>query len=147
MKILFVNAMGYGNIGDDTYPIIFKRYFEFDHDLYFMNSDVKPIPKDLDLIVFGGGGLISGIAIIAKSINPNIRIIGVEAELWPTMTDMVAGADIRGGGETLAEGIAVKKPGDLTMPVVRQLVDEILLVSEVMIEQAVGVLVDVLVAV
>lgn len=58
MKILFVNAMGYGNIGDDTYPIIFKRYFEFNHDLYFMNSDVKPIPKNLDLIVFGGGGLI-----------------------------------------------------------------------------------------
>ena len=99
---------------------------------------------DLDTLVvpIGGGGLISGIAIIAKSINPNIRIIGVEAELWPTMTDMVAGADIRGGGETLAEGIAVKKPGDLTMPVVRQLVDEILLVSEVMIEQAVGVLVE-----
>ena len=99
---------------------------------------------DLDTLVvpIGGGGLISGIAIIAKSINPNIRIVGVEAELWPTMTDMVAGADIRGGGETLAEGIAVKKPGDLTMPVVRDLVDEILLVSEVMIEQAVGVLVE-----
>lgn len=82
---------------------------------------------DLDTLVvpIGGGGLISGIAIIAKSINPNIRIVGVEAELWPTMTDMVAGADIRGGGETLAEGIAVKKPGDLTMPVVRDLVDEI----------------------
>ena len=99
---------------------------------------------ELDTLVvpIGGGGLISGIAIIAKSINPDIRIIGVEAELWPTMTDMVAGADIRGGGETLAEGIAVKKPGDLTMPVVRDLVDEILLVSEVMIEQAVGVLVE-----
>jgi threonine dehydratase len=99
---------------------------------------------DLDTLVvpIGGGGLISGIAIAARDINPDIRIIGVEAELWPTMTDMVAGADIRGGGETLAEGIAVKKPGALTMPVVRDLVDEILLVSEVMIEQAVGVLVE-----
>lgn len=58
MKILFVNAMGYGNIGDDTYPVVFKRYFEFDHDLYFMNSDVTPIPENLDLIVLGGGGLI-----------------------------------------------------------------------------------------
>jgi threonine dehydratase len=99
---------------------------------------------DLDTLVvpIGGGGLISGIAIIAKSINPDIRIIGVEAELWPTMTDMVAGASIRGGGETLAEGIAVKKPGDLTMPVVRDLVDDILLVNEVMIEQAIGLLVE-----
>ncbi len=99
---------------------------------------------DLDTLVvpIGGGGLISGIAIIAKSINPDIRIIGVEAELWPTMTDMVAGANIRGGGETLAEGIAVKKPGDLTMPVVRDLVDDILLVNEVMIEQAIGLLVE-----
>ena len=99
---------------------------------------------DLDTLVvpIGGGGLISGIAIITKSINPDIRIIGVEAELWPTMTDMVAGANIRGGGETLAEGIAVKKPGDLTMPVVRDLVDDILLVNEVMIEQAIGLLVE-----
>ena len=99
---------------------------------------------DLDTLVvpIGGGGLISGIAIAARDINPDIRIIGVEAELWPTMTDMVAGADIRGSGETLAEGIAVKKPGALTMPVVRDMVDEILLVSEVMIEQAVGVMVE-----
>lgn len=100
--------------------------------------------SELDTLVvpIGGGGLISGIAIAARDINPDIRIIGVEAELWPTMTDMVAGADIRGGGETLAEGIAVKKPGELTMPVVRDLVDEILLVNEVMIEQAVGILVE-----
>lgn len=99
---------------------------------------------DLDTLIVpvGGGGLISGIAIAARDINPDIRIIGVEAELWPTMTDMVAGDDIRGGGETLAEGIAVKKPGALTMPVVRDLVDEIVLVSEVIIEQAVGVMVE-----
>ncbi|MBL6782738.1 MAG: threonine ammonia-lyase [Alphaproteobacteria bacterium] len=94
------------------------------------------------IVPVGGGGLISGIAIAARDINPDIRIIGVEAELWPTMTDMVAGDDIRGGGETLAEGIAVKKPGALTMPVVRDLVDEIVLVSEVIIEQAVGVMVE-----
>lgn len=99
---------------------------------------------DLDTLIvpIGGGGLISGIAIAARDINPDIRIIGVEAELWPTMTDMVAGDDIRGGGETLAEGIAVKKPGALTMPVVRDLVDEIVLVNEVIIEHAVGVMVE-----
>lgn len=58
MRVLFVNAAGYGNIGDDTYPIIFKKYFSKQHDLFFMNSDIEPIPENLDLIVFGGGGLI-----------------------------------------------------------------------------------------
>ena len=57
MKILLVNAAGYGNIGDDTYSIVFQKYFS-EHELFFMNSDIEPIPEGLDLIVFGGGGLI-----------------------------------------------------------------------------------------
>ena len=99
---------------------------------------------ELDTLVvpIGGGGLIAGIATIAKDIKPDIRIIGVEAALWPTMTDMVAGTSNAKGGETLAEGIAVKRPGDLTKPVVADLVDEILLVEEDMIERAVGLLVE-----
>lgn len=58
MNILFVNAMGYGNIGDDTYPAIFKRHYKDNHKLFFMNSDEKPIPGNIDLLVMGGGGLI-----------------------------------------------------------------------------------------
>ena len=57
MKILIVNAMGYGNIGDDTYPIVFKKYLK-GHELHFANSDPTPIPDGLDLIILGGGGLI-----------------------------------------------------------------------------------------
>ena len=99
---------------------------------------------DLDTIVvpIGGGGLMAGIATIAKSINPDIRIIGVESALWPTMTQMIANTATAGSGETIAEGIAVKHPGDITKPIVEKLVDEILLVDEDMIERAVSLLVE-----
>ena len=97
---------------------------------------------DTLVVPIGGGGLIAGIATIAKDINPDIRIIGVEAGLWPTMTDMIAGTSTAAGGETLAEGIAVKHPGEITKPVVADLVDEILLVEEDMIEGAIGLLVE-----
>ena len=99
---------------------------------------------DLDMLVvpIGGGGLMAGIATIARSIKPDIRIIGVEAGLWPTMTQMIAGGETPTGGETIAEGIAVKYPGDLTKPVVEALVDEILLVDEDTIERAISTLVE-----
>ena len=60
---------------------------------------------DLDMLVvpIGGGGLMAGIATIARSIKPDIRIIGVEAGLWPTMTQMIAGGETPTGGETIAE--------------------------------------------
>lgn len=99
---------------------------------------------DLDMIIvpIGGGGLIAGIATIAKSINPKIKIIGVEAALWPSMTQMISGETPTAAGETLAEGIAVKHPGKITKPVVEALVDEILLVDESFIERAVSTLVE-----
>lgn len=99
---------------------------------------------DLDVIIvpIGGGGLIAGIATMAKSINPNIKIIGVEAALWPSMTHLISGSTAPFGGETLAEGIAVKTPGSVTKPVVEDKVDEILLVDEDHIEKAVSLLVE-----
>ena len=99
---------------------------------------------DLDAIVvpIGGGGLMAGIATYAKSVNPKISIIGVEAALWPTMSDMISGNNTTPGGETLAEGIAVKHPGDLTQPVVEALVDDILLVDESHIERAISMLIE-----
>ena len=99
---------------------------------------------DLETIIvpIGGGGLMAGIATIAKDINPDIRLVGVEAALWPTMSEMISGASSTAGGETIAEGIAVKHPGDLTKPVVEELVDEILLVDEDHIERAVSTLVE-----
>ena len=99
---------------------------------------------DLDILVvpIGGGGLIGGIATIAREMRPNIKIIGVQTEAYPTMQLAIAGKDIACGGETLAEGIAVKKPGNVTRPVVAQLVDDIILVSERQLEWAVGALVE-----
>ena len=99
---------------------------------------------DIDILVvpIGGGGLIGGIATIARDMRPNIKIYGVQTELYPTMKLAVAGETILCGGETLAEGIAVKKPGGVTLPVVRSLVDDILLVNERQLEWSVGALIE-----
>ena len=99
---------------------------------------------DLDILVvpIGGGGLIGGIATIARDMRPNIKIYGVQTELYPSMKLAIAGEDITCGGETLAEGIAVKKPGGVTLPVVDALVDDILLVNERALEWAVGALIE-----
>ncbi|MHA1165852.1 MAG: threonine ammonia-lyase, partial [Alphaproteobacteria bacterium] len=94
---------------------------------------------DLDTLVIpiGGGGLIAGCAIAAKAIKPDIEIIGVEAALFPSMYHTIRGEKPICGGQTLAEGIAVKAAGVLTLPVVRNLVSDILLVDETAIENAI----------
>ena len=99
---------------------------------------------DLDILMvpIGGGGLIGGIATIARDMRPNLKIYGVQTELYPTMKMAIADEEIVCGGETLAEGIAVKKPGGVTKPVVSDLVDDILLVHEQSLEWAVGALVE-----
>jgi len=100
---------------------------------------------DLDTIVvpIGGGGLISGIAIAARAIKPDLRIIGVEAALYPSMYNAIYDVDLPMRGDTLAEGIAVKSPGKITTEIVRRLVDEIVLVSEDQIERAVASLISI----
>ena len=97
---------------------------------------------DILLVPIGGGGLIGGIATIARDMRPNLKIYGVQTELYPTMKMAIADEEIVCGGETLAEGIAVKKPGGVTKPVVSDLVDDILLVHEQSLEWAVGALVE-----
>ena len=97
---------------------------------------------DILLVPIGGGGLIGGIATIARDMRPNLKIYGVQTELFPTMKMAIADEEIVCGGETLAEGIAVKKPGGVTRPVVASLVDDILLVNEQSLEWAVGSLIE-----
>ncbi len=97
---------------------------------------------DALVVPIGGGGLIGGIATIAREMRPNIRIYGVQTELYPAMKLAVDNKDIVCGGETLAEGIAVKKPGRVTRPVIADLVDDILLVNEQSLEWAVGSLIE-----
>lgn len=94
---------------------------------------------DLDVILcpIGGGGLISGIAIAAAASSTEVEVIGVETEVFPSMFNAVRGEDRPIGGDTMADGIAVKSPGALTSRIVAEHVDDILLVGESSIEMAV----------
>lgn len=101
---------------------------------------VRPDLDDL-VVPIGGGGLISGMGTAAKSVKPSIRLIGVEAGLYPSMYNLVKHASLPIGGDTLAEGIAVKEPGALTRSIITRVVDDIMLVSEAEIERAVALLI------
>ena len=99
--------------------------------------------SDLDMIVvpIGGGGLISGMAIVARALSPRIKIIGVQTAAYPSMKRALAGEDrIEKAGPTIAEGIAVKEAGRLTREIAYAYVDDILLVEESAIEQAIALL-------
>jgi threonine dehydratase len=105
---------------------------------------LKAVPAlDTLVVPIGGGGLISGIAIAARSLKPDIRIIGVEAGLYPSMYNLIKGEHLPMRGDTLAEGIAVKAPGKITTEIVRKLVDEIVLVTETEIECAVAAFINI----
>jgi threonine dehydratase len=100
---------------------------------------------DIDTLVvpIGGGGLISGVGTAAKALKPDIELIGVQAELYPSMYCRITGKTLPSAGDTIAEGIAVKVPGKLTPDLVERLVDEILLVPERDIETAVSLLLQI----
>jgi threonine dehydratase len=97
---------------------------------------------DLEVLIvpIGGGGLISGIAVAAKTLKPDIEVIGVQAMLYPSMFNLIKQQSLPMRGDTLAEGIAVKAPGRITSEIVRALVDDIVLVTEQDVEQALSLL-------
>ena len=96
--------------------------------------------KNLDLLVIpiGGGGLISGISIVAKALNPNIKIYGVQTEKFPSMYNVLHKKSLNISGDTLADGIAVKMPGKITSEVIKDTVDSILLIDEFDLEKAIS---------
>jgi threonine dehydratase len=100
---------------------------------------------ELDALVVpvGGGGLIGGMAVAAKALRPGIEVVGVESNLWCAMHQRLAGAPVAVGGDTIAEGLAVRDVGELTLRLSRALVDEILLVEEETIERAIVQLVEI----
>lgn len=105
---------------------------------------LEDAPEIDSLIVpIGGGGLFSGMGTAARALKPDIQLVGVQAELYPSMYDYVKGADLPCDGDTLAEGIAVKQPGLLTRRFVEALADDIVLVSERRLEQSVSLLLQI----
>ncbi len=100
---------------------------------------------DLDTLVIavGGGGLIAGMATAARALKPGLRIIGVQAERFPAMYNAIKGTHLPQGSSTIAEGIAVGTPGRLTQAIVRERVDDLLLVDEGDIEQAIVMLLEI----
>jgi threonine dehydratase len=148
----------YGQMFDDAYSK--ARELELEEGLTFVHPFDDPQiiagagtlgvemledAPDLDMIVvpIGGGGLMSGLATAAKAIKPGIEMIGVEAELYPSMKCAVEGGQMPLGGDTLAEGIAVKEPGRLTSQILKSLADDIVLVPERELERAVAMLVGI----
>jgi threonine dehydratase len=100
---------------------------------------------DLDMLVVpvGGGGLISGIATAARALKPSIRILGVESRNYPSMHQRLAGVPVECGGDTIAEGIAVKDVGATAFSIIQSLVEAVLVVEEETIERAVVALIEI----
>ena len=131
----------------------FARAYGEEHGLVFVHPYNDPLiiagqgtaglemledVPDLDvlLVPVGGGGLIAGMAVAAKALKPEIEIIGVEAALYPSMYNLIKGTQLPSRGDTLAEGIAVADPGVIAGGIIRELVDDIVLVSETDLERA-----------
>ncbi len=93
---------------------------------------------DLETLVIpiGGGGLIGGVGLAANQIKPSIQIVGVEAALYPSMYQSLNGLPVQCGGDTIAEGIAVKTPGALNIALARRFVDDLVLLDEPSLEHA-----------
>jgi threonine dehydratase len=105
---------------------------------------LEDVPElDMLAIPVGGGGLAAGMGTAARAIKPEIGLIGVEAELFPSMYNRLKGADLPTGGDTLAEGIAVREPGEFTSQVLAGLLDDLVLVTEPQLETALALLLQI----
>jgi threonine dehydratase len=98
---------------------------------------------DTLVIAVGGGGLISGIATVARALRPSLQIVGVQTARFPAMVNAIKGTAHPQGTSTIAEGIAVGEPGRITRELVRRLVDDLVLVDEGDIEQALVMLLEI----
>ncbi|MEP6877145.1 MAG: threonine ammonia-lyase [Burkholderiales bacterium] len=98
---------------------------------------------DTLVVAIGGGGLISGVATAARALRPDIEVIGVQTERFPAAFNAMHGEQHESAQATIADGIAVKSPGALTLPLIRERVSEVLLVSEDDIEQAILMLLEI----
>jgi len=100
---------------------------------------------ELDALVVptGGGGLIAGMAVVARAQRPDMTIVGVQSDRWPSMLAAVTGDDLEMGGATIAEGIAVPAAGTITSRIIRELVDRIVTVTDTTVEEAMNLLLEI----
>jgi threonine dehydratase len=98
---------------------------------------------DTLVVAVGGGGLIAGMAVAAKALKPEIEVIGVQTLRFPTMYNAVKHASLPQGSSTIAEGIAVGTPGQVPRAIIERLVDDLVLVDEGDIEQAIVMLLEI----
>jgi threonine dehydratase len=105
---------------------------------------LEDVPELEVLVVpVGGGGLIAGIATAAKALRPELQVIGVESKTWSAMQQRLNGLPVQVGGDTIAEGMAVRDVGERTLEICRRLVDAVLLVEEETIERAIVALIEI----
>jgi threonine dehydratase len=105
---------------------------------------LQAVPQlDTLVVAVGGGGLIAGIAVAAKAIKPGIEVIGVQTLRFPNMFNAIKHQSLPQGGSTIAEGIAVGSPGRITQAIIEKCVDDLLLVDEGDIEQAIVMLLEI----
>ena len=163
VKVMQTESVGgkvvlFGETFDDAYE--HARQLEAEQELTFVHPFDDPnvaagqgtvalemlesIPSlDMLVVPIGGGGLLSGMGTAARALKPDIGLIGVQAELYPSMYALLNNLQMPCEGDTLAEGIAVKMPGAFTSKVIRELVDEIVLVNEAHLETAVSLLLQI----
>ena len=163
VKVMQTESVGgkvvlFGETFDDAYK--HARQLEVEQGLTFVHPFDDPnvaagqgtvalemlesIPfLDMLVVPIGGGGLLSGMGTAARALKPDIGLIGVQAELYPSMYALLNNLQMPCEGDTLAEGIAVKIPGAFTSEVIRELVDEIVLVNEAQLETAVSLLLQI----
>ncbi len=163
VKVMQTESVGgkvvlFGETFDDAYE--HARQLEAEQGLTFVHPFDDPnvaagqgtvalemlesIPSlDMLVVPIGGGGLLSGMGTVARALKPDIGLIGVQAELYPSMYALLNNLQMPCEGDTLAEGIAVKMPGAFTSEVIRELVDEIVLVNEAHLETAVSLLLQI----
>jgi threonine dehydratase len=163
VKVMQTESVGgkvvlFGETFDDAYK--YARQLEAEQGLTFVHPFDDPnvaagqgtvalemlesIPSlDMLVVPIGGGGLLSGMGTAARALKPDIGLIGVQAELYPSMYALLNNLEMPCEGDTLAEGIAVKIPGAFTSEVIRELVDEIVLVNEAELETAVSLLLQI----
>ena len=163
VKVMQTESVGgkvvlFGETFDDAYK--HARQLEAEQGLTFVHPFDDPnvaagqgtvalemlesIPSlDMFVVPIGGGGLLSGMGTVARALKPDIGLIGVQAELYPSMYALLNNLQMPCEGDTLAEGIAVKIPGAFTSEVIRELVDEIVLVNEAQLETAVSLLLQI----